>query len=190
MGAKTMPSALAAKQLELPRLPVDLVARMTQTTLAPLARLQSALTPDQIHDGLSALENSVVETMRMNGKKLERMVGRARELHAATRGARAASLHDLVKLNEAANIAQTAEAIYSSALDRTESREQFYREDYPDTDDHAWFCWHGLTLTPEGPRFDRQEIPLDGPLKTPAMRPKHPSPIAAIMAGTYRPGAY
>ena len=176
--------------VDFPALPRSLAARMAETTMAPLSRAPGALTPGAIHDGLSALEASVVETMRLDGAKLGRMSARARELGDECRRAFAENTHELVKLNEAANIAQTAEAIYLSALDRTESREQFYREDCPDTDDENWFCWHGLTLTPEGPRFDRAEIPADGPLKRPSPRPKHPSPIAAIMTGTWREGVY
>jgi succinate dehydrogenase/fumarate reductase flavoprotein subunit len=128
--------------------------------------------------------------MRLNGDKLTHMLARAKDVRDMAQGAHAASLHDLAKLHEAENIAEAGEAIYSSALDRTESREQFYREDYPDTDDANWFVWHGVTKSQDGTKFEKLEIPLDGPLKPKGMRPKHPSPIAAIMAGNYDHRAY
>ena len=49
-----------------------------------------------------------------------------------------------------------------SALDRTESRESFYREDYPETNDDEWFVWHGITKDAGGSAaFDREPIPLE-----------------------------
>ena len=80
--------------------------------------------------------------------------------------------------------------LYRMSLDRTESREAFYREDYPDCDDEEWFCWHGATRTAAGPVYDKERIPIErfGPKAT--LRPKHPSPIAAIMAGSFDPAIY
>ena len=118
--------------------------------------------------------------MRLNGDKLTHMLARAKDVKEQALSAHASSLHDLAKLHEAGNIAEAGEAIYSSALDRTESREQFYREDYPDTDDENWFVWHGVTRTAEdGLGFDRAKIP-PGQRFAPPLRGKHPSAIAAI----------
>jgi succinate dehydrogenase/fumarate reductase flavoprotein subunit len=168
-----------------PDLPRDAVRKLAEHAMAPLTRAGRGPGPDDLHDELCRLESSVVETMRLNGDKLAHMLARAKDVKALAQTARAENLHDLAKLHEAENIAEAGEAIYSSALDRTESREQFYREDYPETDDENWFVWHGVTKTQSGSKFERLAIPLDGPLKPKGMRPKHPSPIAAIMAGNY-----
>ncbi len=80
--------------------------------------------------------------------------------------------------------------VYRSSLDRTESREQFYREDYPETDDQDWFCWHGIRRGARGMTFDRERIPLEKWRLQPEKRPRHLSPIAAIMNGSFDPAFY
>ena len=104
----------------------------------------------------------------------------------ATGTCRADDLHDLVKLHEARNVAICAGVVYRSALDRTESREQFFREDYPMTDP-SWFCWHGATLSHGGSVvFDRQDFPTEGV----RFKPQAPEevalgPIGAIIRGEH-----
>ncbi|HVZ51395.1 MAG TPA: FAD-binding protein [Pseudolabrys sp.] len=173
------------------RPPNGLLDMLAERTRAPLHRPVGRVTADRLHDELVLLESSVVETMPLDAAKLARMVARTQEVTAEAGAAGAADVHDLVKLIEARNIAECARLVYQSALDRTESREQFYRADFPETDDDEWFCWHGLTRTEQGPSFDRQPIPFEKfPLQPPAMRPKHLSPIAAIMSGSYDPKHY
>jgi succinate dehydrogenase/fumarate reductase flavoprotein subunit len=109
----------------------------------------------------------------------------------ATGRCRANDLHDLVKLHEARNVAVCAGVVYRSALDRTESREQFFREDYPMTDP-SWFCWHGATLDRNGDVvFDRQDFPTEGA----RFRPQAPEdvalgPIGAIIRGDHAAQAH
>src|SRR5207302_6592506 len=93
-----------------------------------------------------------------------------------------ADTHELVKAHEVRSAIEVAQLIYLSALDRTESRESFYRQDFPDTNNDDWFCWHNARLTNAGWMFDRQPIPNHEPLPA-----RHKSPIAAIMDHDYRP---
>jgi succinate dehydrogenase/fumarate reductase flavoprotein subunit len=99
---------------------------------------------------------------------------------------RANDLHDLVKLHEARNVATCSGVVYRSALDRTESREQFFREDFPMTDP-AWFRWHGATLNRDGNVvFDRQSFPTEGMRFTPQMADAVSlGPIGAIIRGEH-----
>ncbi len=97
--------------------------------------------------------------MILNADKLDRMLRTTEDVLDASRSCRAGDLHDLVKLHEARNVATCSGVVYRSALDRTESREQFFREDFPMTDP-SWFCWHGATLSSDGNVvFDRQDVP-------------------------------
>ena len=97
----------------------------------------------------------------------------------------AGDLHDLVKWHEARNVALVAEVVYRSALDRRESREQFYREDYPMTDPD-WFCWHGVSSTGEGLRFDRQAFPSEGMRFFPKHQQSGLGPIGVIMSAKHQ----
>ena len=164
-------AAKVARDMDMPEIPEGLVAELRARMFEPLAR-NGSTTPDDLLDMLAATERSVIE-----------------EVLAATTHAVAADLHDLVKLHEARTLAQCAQLTYALGIDRTESREQFYREDYPETDDDAWFCWHGVTRTAEGQVFDRIPIPLDGPLR-PEKSFKGLSPIAAMMRDCYDPAVY
>ena len=184
-------AAEMALSMQQPRMPDDLVAMLTERVRAPLARPVGKVSADRLHDSLTMLESSVVETMPLTAPRLKKMIEQTDQASMTADRAGAADVHDLVKLHEARNIAECARLVYLSALDRTESREQFYREDFPETDDEEWFCWHGLMNTANGPSFDRQRIPFEKfPLQPPRKRPRHLSPIAAIMRGSFDPKAY
>jgi len=186
-------AAREAVELGPPVLPNGLLAQLQEAALAPLARPPWPLTADDIHDELSRLEGSAVDTIVLNEAKLHGMALRAAELRTLADRVTASDTFDLVKVHEARNVSECARAVYLSALDRTESREQFYREDYPLTDDSDWFCWHGATQTADGElRFDRERIPFERFRLHPPSGPReaHPSPIAAIMNGTFDPAVY
>jgi succinate dehydrogenase/fumarate reductase flavoprotein subunit len=175
-------AALESRSCELPDLPLDAVAELRGQAFAPLLRDGDGTTSDFLHDKLARLEASILDGMILNEERLRRFLAVTDEVRAASAQARAADLHDLVKLHEARNVADCAGVVYQAALDRTESREQFYREDYPETDPD-WFCWHGVRLTEHGLAFDRAPIPLAGAKFQPVGEIKGKSPIAAIFSG-------
>ena len=183
-------AALAARELPPVRLP-GTVDDMVAAMLAPLERRSHFLTPHEIHDRLSHLEDSVVDGLIHTDAKLRRKLAAVEELGEALGRSAAADVHELVKYHDARSVVDAWSMLYRMSLDRTESREAFYREDYPECDDEQWFCWHGATRTRDGVAFDREPIP-EGPLVPPPglRRPKHPSPIAAIMAGSFDPAAH
>jgi succinate dehydrogenase/fumarate reductase flavoprotein subunit len=88
--------------------------------------------------------------------------------------------------HEACNVATCSGLVYRSALDRTESREQFFREDFPMTEP-SWFCWHGATLGRDGKvAFDRQGFPTEGVRFTPQVPEAGGlGPIGAIFRGEH-----
>jgi succinate dehydrogenase/fumarate reductase flavoprotein subunit len=134
----------------------------------------------------------VVDGVLNNAGKLHRKLGVVEEMQAALDVCHAPDPHELAKFHEARNIVEFARAQYLSALDRTESRESFYREDYPETNDDEWFVWHGITRTAAGgAAFDRERIPLERfPLQPPSTGGHRLSPVAAMMNGTYDAAAY
>jgi succinate dehydrogenase/fumarate reductase flavoprotein subunit len=177
-------AAREAQHMQMMETPRARVEELCEKMFEPLGR-RGAGGVDEIHDALSMMETDVVETIVLDASKLRRFRDAAQGALARAEAARAADPHDLVKLREARNLAQACDLVYASALDRTESREQFYRSDFPLTDDENWFVWHGVTRAAEGGMaFDRAKIPL-GQRFEPPLREKHPSAIAAIMAGDY-----
>lgn len=83
--------------------------------------------------GVSFFKNKKRITATLNGlEKLEK-----EELP----GAFASDAHELVKLHEMRNILTVLKVIFSSALERKESRFGHYREEYPYRDDVNWLKW-------------------------------------------------
>lgn len=177
-------AALESRESQYPVIAQDTLKQLCEQALAPLRRSPSLKTPDALHDDLARLEASVVDGMILNGNKLGKMLQTTEEVIVGAAACKANDLHDLVKLHEARNVATCSGAVYRSALDRTESREQFFREDFPYTDP-SWFCWHGATLNGSGEIvFDRKSFPMEGVRFTP---PKPDvgglGPIGAIIRG-------
>ena len=185
-------AAREARLLAPPVLVDDDVRVMIEHMFAPLGRTRGRLTPDDIHDQAAWLETSVIDGVVNNAAKIERKLGIVSGLREELERVRADDLHDLAKFHEARNVIEFARIQYLSALDRTESRESFYREDYPLTDDDDWFCWHGVTRAHDAtPAFDRESIPLERfRLQPPSRGGRHLSPIAAMFDGVYDVALY
>jgi len=183
-------AAREARQSALPAIPAATLEQLAHRAVGPLAHAGAGPGADALHDRLGMLGGSIVESMDLHQAKLERLIGRSLELHADALGAGAANVHQLIKVHEARNIAENCLMLYRCALDRTESREQFYRSDHPETDDENWFCLHGISRTPAGERLERIPIRIDRFALQRRPKPRRPSPIAAIFAGTYDPADY
>lgn len=184
-------AAKASRDLELVDIDADVLDHLERKTFLPLERTSKGETAEQLHAKLSGLEASIFDGMVLSEPGLERMIAKVQEVRAGYELAKADSLHDLVKLHEVQCVADCAELTYRSALDRTESREQFYREEYPEIDDENWFCWHGVHRTEAGEaQFERLPIPdKPGWIK----RPEPSSglgPVAAILSGRVEAGYF
>jgi succinate dehydrogenase/fumarate reductase flavoprotein subunit len=179
-------AATESRQSQHPVISRDVLMMLQEQALAPLYRTPTRKSADDLHDDLARLEASVVNGMILNADKLARMLDTTEEVLAAGCTSQASDLHDLVKLHEARNVATCSGVVYRSALDRTESREQFFREDFPLTDP-SWFCWHGATLASDGKAvFDRQGFPTDGVRFTPQVPDTGGlGPIGAIIRGEH-----
>ena len=178
-------AARAAAGMAMPELPMDAVAALREAAFAPLSRRSNTTKrADDLHDELARLEANLIDGMILREDRLQRMVAVVAGVAEASRQVAAADLHDLVKVHEAGNVAECAGMVYRAALDRTESREQFYREDHPNTDP-AWFCWHGLRRTETGEVFDRARIPLERFKLQPEHEATGLSPIGGIMTGRF-----
>jgi succinate dehydrogenase/fumarate reductase flavoprotein subunit len=179
-------AALESREAPPPVIARDIMELLREEAMAPLRHPPTRKTPDDLHDDLARLEASVVDGMILNAERLKRMLHTTEEVAEETRTCRAVDLHDLVKLHEARNVAACSGLVYRAALDRTESREQFFREDFPMTDP-AWFCWHGARLGGDGAvTFDRSPFPTQGMRFTPRLPTETGlGPIGAIIRGEH-----
>lgn len=180
-------AAIESRGADLPDIASATIEHLRERAFGPLRRGRTESTADALHDRLSRLEASLLNGLILSAPKLGAMIDIAREVAADVETTGASDLHDLVKLHEARSVAQCAGLVYETALDRTESREQFYREDFPYVDDDNWFCWHGVTCTDVGTVFDREPIPLHNARFLPPGTTVGLSPIAEIMANKFAP---
>jgi len=166
--------------------PQGLIAMLQEQAFAPLTRASGLRSADRLHDDLARLESSVVKSMILSENRLTELLKGARDVADALDETAAGDLHDLVKWHEARNVSLNAEVVYRSGLDRKESREQFYREDFPMTDP-SWFCSHGVTSTGQGFAFDKQGFPQEGVRFKPQGGQSGLGPIGAIMSAQHQP---
>jgi succinate dehydrogenase/fumarate reductase flavoprotein subunit len=174
-------AALESRQSQPAQPSADMVALLKEQAFAPLRRVKGRRSVDALHDDLARLESSVVKSMILSQSRLDELLAGARDVAEAMDQTRAEDLHDLVKWHEARNVSLNAQAVYRSALDRTESREQFYREDHPMTDPD-WFCWHGVSSSGADFVFDKQPFPQDGVRFPPPPQHGGLGPIGVIMS--------
>ncbi|HEY4135350.1 MAG TPA: FAD-binding protein [Alphaproteobacteria bacterium] len=172
-----------------PALPVETILALRERMFAPLGGAKGR-SSDSLHDQLAEFECALIENIVLSDASLRARLAAIDKALAAIDQGVAADLHELVKLHEARNVAECTKLIYLSALDRTESREQFYREDHPYTDDEDWLCWHGVRRGGQGALFDRARIPFDKWKIKPVKSERHLSPIAALMRDCYDPAVH
>jgi succinate dehydrogenase/fumarate reductase flavoprotein subunit len=183
-------AARDAREMALPELPPNAAALLAQV-FAPLGRTVTSAAPQLLSDRMAELECDVVDQVIHNAAKLERKIAFMDEMAAHLPHSGARDTHELMAYYEARNVIDGSLAVYRSALDRTESRETFYREDFPETDDRQWFCWHETTPTSGGLVFSRRPIPLERFSIRPEGEPRvYLSPISAMMRGSYEPALY
>lgn len=127
----------------------------------------SGNTPDSL---FAALNRMVLPYGASFFKNRERIISTLKDLENLEkedlRGASAGDAHGLVKLNELRNIITVLKIIYSSALERRESRFGHYREEYPFRDDVNWLKWTvarndgsgGVSITTEAVPFDNYPV--------------------------------
>ena len=88
----------------------------------------------------------------------------------------AADAHELRLCHEAKNMILSAEIRLRSALFRTESRGNYYREDYPFRDDENWFCWTKVQEKNDEMVLEKVPIP-EGWKPTGEYRENYPFPF-------------
>jgi len=136
------------------------VARLKEITFMPLRRV-GGFSPDCV---LERLQYTIIPydiLFIRHGKRLQAaltMVEFFRDHFVPKLWAK--DIHDLVKANEIRNMILTAEMMLRSSLFRTESRGEFYREDYPRRDDKNWLAWTVLKEENGEMKLDKLPMPV------------------------------
>lgn len=147
-------------------------------------------TVDAFYREVVQIVGSPLDLMVLSADTITEALARTRALRERLPEVSAATAHNLIKLQDARNTLDSFELIYSSMFDRTESRESFYREDFPYTDDQEWLCWHTARRSEAGLEFCKRPIPFERY----EFQPKEPvrklSTLAGIFRREYDPQAY
>ncbi|MBI4318440.1 MAG: FAD-binding protein [Chloroflexi bacterium] len=112
-----------------------------------IASIQQAIIPYRV---------SLIKTR----STLEEALGQIEEVKARAGRMKAKDLHDLVKANEAKNMATIAELMLRAALMRKESRGFHFREDYPLVDNKEWLKWIMVQQDGKAVRLWTEDVPL------------------------------
>jgi succinate dehydrogenase / fumarate reductase flavoprotein subunit len=150
----------ASSTQEQARPPEAYVEERVAAMLAPLGRI-GAYSTDAVHERLARITGTTIDLVVQNGPGIERSLVDLAGLVELLPEVTVEDPHELVKFHEAEAALEGARLVYVSMLDRTESRESFYREDYPVTDNGEWRVWHTMERTPTGDRLGREPIPHD-----------------------------
>lgn len=145
-----MAAAQEALQMGNPRVDEEEIARAKQAVLAPIER-QGGFSPRWV---TQLLQNTMMPYFISYIKKADRLeatltIVEFMQEHLVPR-LFARDLHELRLAHEAKNMVLSAEMRLRSALFRTESRGNHYREDYPRRIDPDWLAWTKITRGENG----------------------------------------
>jgi succinate dehydrogenase/fumarate reductase flavoprotein subunit len=149
-------------------LDADEVKEACGAATAPLAVLGGPR-PDDVCAKLQALLFPCSVSVRKSGTALSAALAAVeaiRDEDVPRMGA--ADPHGLRRVHETANMVRVAELFLRASLERTESRLDHAREEYPQTDDAAWLRWVNLRKSAKG----AVEVSFEGiPLSTYPIQP-------------------
>jgi succinate dehydrogenase/fumarate reductase flavoprotein subunit len=153
---------------------------LAREAVAPLGR-PGGFTADGVHERLARIAGTTIDLVVQNASRIEHALAELTGLRSLLPDIAVGSPHELVKYHEAVGAVEGARLVYRSMLDRTESRESFYREDYPLTDNIEWRCWHTIERTVDGDKLGKLPIPYDRYRYQPPPGDRAFSPLATIL---------
>jgi len=123
------------------KLDEDMVMELERYAFAPLKR-KDGIEPELIITALQQILMPYEVFVLPNQERLERALSEVMKIKDELLPAiHAADPHHLVTANEVRNMVQCAEIWLRCAMERKESREGLWREDYPETDNIEWLKW-------------------------------------------------
>lgn len=149
---------------------------------APLRRVGRVTTSEAV-DELLELQGTIIDNFQLTEATLAKRLSATRTMRQRLETLVAGDLHDLVKAHELRNIAIWMELSFAAMLDRTESRMNFLRLDYPYTDDFEWRCWHVARYDGDTFHFSKMRYPYAGARYQPPPPQRYLDPVARVFLG-------
>jgi succinate dehydrogenase/fumarate reductase flavoprotein subunit len=121
-------------------IPVDLVAGLKEKTYAGLNKANGI----NAREMLGRMQNATISIdviIKKSEKSLNRAIGLLDEIKADLPKLAAKDYHELKLCREAEALALSSEIILKAGLERKESRDFHFREDYPEQDNKNWLKW-------------------------------------------------
>ncbi len=115
----------------------DQVQRLRQLTLSP-TQVTDGISPTSLFERINEVTVPAQFSMFKSGQRIIRVLSELERLKAVTPKVMASDTHELVKATEVKNYLLCCELVFRAALERRESRQYHYREDYPYRDDMEW----------------------------------------------------
>lgn len=100
-------------------------------------------------------------SMFKRGDRIIKVLSEISKIKEEIPGVQASDSHEMVKANELRNYSLCAELIFRAALERKESRQFHYREEYPYRDDKEWLKLILFKRVKEGIALHYQPIPVE-----------------------------
>lgn len=168
----------AAQELGEASLDWGQVEHLREQAFAPLGRA-GGVRPFDIFYAVNRISNPAPYSLFKSGPRIRETLERLRRVQAEELPqVSAPDLHELVKANEARNVAALADLGFRAALAREESRgDKLLREDFPFRDDRNWLKWILVRQGREGIEISLLPIPFERYPVQPRKREKVPTTI-------------
>jgi len=128
-----------AKSQPKPVIDEEQVANLKRLAYGPLDRTEG-IAPDDLQAKLAVISYRYLDIMK-NGERLKKGIEEIEKLKGEAGNIKVKDYHQLVKCHNARNTVELWGIMARTALIRTESRGDHYREDYPLMDNDEWLKW-------------------------------------------------
>ena len=142
-----------------PLIDEEQIGRLRQDAYAPLER-QEGITPDDLQAKLALISYRYIDVMKTEAR-LQQGIEEIEKLKEEAGHVVAKDYRSLVKCHNARNTVELWEIMARTALLRTESRGDHYREDYPLMDNDQWLKWLVVRFIGGAIQITTEDIPFE-----------------------------
>lgn len=158
---------------------------LEKSIFCPLER-KEGISPNDVIERFQQITIPAPVSMFKRENRLRKALERLRGLSQEVEDIEAKDVHDLVKAKEAENLVQLGKLVLTASLERRESRDTHYREDYPYRDDVDWLKWIVLKRGERAEVLVRHEqVPFEKYPVRPMERKRIPHPVQHSLGEDY-----
>lgn len=156
-GAFNFITAAKAKQVE--KASTRILKEIRETLYAPLTAKDGSSADSVLYEIQKIIFPYEISILK-SGDKLKMALDKVRDVKKnLVPKMIAPDTHELVKVQETANMVLYAEMFLRASLFRTESRGMHYRDDYPQKDNKSWLKWTNLRRVNDEMRLFSEPLP-------------------------------